>query len=96
MGQDAERVAIADLLFDESSCMLLHIQTNKKLRYFTGNDGNKLPFPLEYYHYQLTTVGALFCTAINSELNANACIINGTPMKASKVYTNRIMSYNEL
>ncbi|KAL3799477.1 hypothetical protein HJC23_013932 [Cyclotella cryptica] len=72
------------------------IQTNKKLRYFTGNDGNKLPFPLEYYHYQLTTVGALFCTAINSELNANACIINGTPMKASKVYTNRIMSYNEL
>ncbi|KAL3799475.1 hypothetical protein HJC23_013930, partial [Cyclotella cryptica] len=25
MGQDAERVAIADLLFDESSCMLLHV-----------------------------------------------------------------------
>eukprot|EP00804_Cyclotella_cryptica_P014370 CCRYP_015536-RA/>CCRYP_015536-RA protein AED:0.07 eAED:0.10 QI:0/0/0.33/1/0/0/3/328/572 len=133
-GQDAERVAIVDLLFDQSSRMLQHVNvqfqelndtyspcpivqrivdkhlsaldhmkefvvldTNKMFsNYFTGNDGNKLPLSSEYSRYQQTTVGAFFCTAIKSELNADACIINGAPIKASKVYTTGTMSYDEL
>lgn len=133
-GQDAERVAIVDLLFDPSSRMLKDVNvqfrelndtyspcpivqrivdkhlsaldhmkefvvldTNKMFSsYFTGDDGEKLPLSSEYSRYQQTTVGAFFCSAIKSELNADACIINGAPIKASKVYTDGTMSYDEL
>ncbi|KAL7506312.1 hypothetical protein ACHAXN_003616, partial [Cyclotella atomus] len=64
--------------------------------YFKGSDGSKLPLSSQYSRYQQTTVGAFFCSAIKSELNADVCIINGAPIKASKVYTNGRMSYEEL
>ena len=64
--------------------------------YFTGNNESKLALSSQYSRYQQTTVGAFFCSAIKSELNADVCIINGAPIKASKLYANGTMSYDEL
>jgi hypothetical protein len=64
--------------------------------YFTNKDGSKLQLSSQYSRYQQTTVGAFFCSAIKSELNADVCIINGAPIKASKVYAKGTMSYDEL
>lgn len=64
--------------------------------YFNNSDGSKLPLSSEYSRYQQTTVGAFFCSAIKSEVNADVCIINGAPIKASKVYTTGTMNYDEL
>ena len=64
--------------------------------YFKNKGGEKLPLSSEYCRYQQTTVGAFFCSAIKSELNADVCIINGAPIKASRTYTNGTMSYDEL
>ena len=64
--------------------------------YFNKSDGSKLPLSSEYSRYQQTTVGAFFCSAIKSEVNADVCIINGAPIKASKVYTSGTMNYDEL
>jgi hypothetical protein len=64
--------------------------------YFKDSDGSRLPLSSQYSRYQQTTVGAFFCSAVKSELNADVCIINGAPIKASKVYPKGTMSYEEL
>lgn len=65
--------------------------------YFADNqNGTKLPLSSEYSRFQQTTVGAFFCSAVKSELNVDVCIINGAPIKSSKVYANGKMSYDEL
>ena len=64
--------------------------------YFKNKNESKLPLSSEYCRYQQTTVGAFFCSAVKSELNADVCIINGAPIKASRIYTNDRMSYDEL
>ena len=46
--------------------------------------------------YQQTTVGALFCQAIKHELEADACIINGAPIKGDAEYESGSMSYSQL
>ena len=58
--------------------------------------GKRLPLSSECTRYEQTTVGAFFCTAVKSELGTDVCIINGAPIKASKVYTAGTMSYDEL
>ncbi len=58
--------------------------------------GKHLPLSSVSTRYEQTTVGAFFCTAVKSELGADVCIINGAPIKASKVYTGGTMSYDEL
>jgi 5'-nucleotidase len=58
--------------------------------------GKRLSLSSESTRYEQTTVGAFFCTAVKSELGTDVCIINGAPIKASKVYTDGIMSYEEL
>ncbi|KAL7552876.1 hypothetical protein ACHAWF_016125 [Thalassiosira exigua] len=58
--------------------------------------GDDLPLSSEHTRYEQTTVGALFCTAIRSELETDVCIINGAPIKASKIYANGSMSYDDI
>jgi len=55
-----------------------------------------LPLSSKFARYEQTTVGAFFCTAIQLELGVDCCIINGAPIKASKVYANGTMSYDDL
>ena len=55
--------------------------------YFTaeGKGDDKIVTPLlssERARFQQTTVGALFCQAIKTELETDACVINGAPIKA--------------
>ena len=65
--------------------------------YFTDPDtGEDLKLSSEFTRYEQTTVGALFCTAIRSELGVDVCIINGAPIKGSKTYTDGTMSYDDL
>ncbi|KAL7529051.1 hypothetical protein ACHAXR_002767 [Thalassiosira sp. AJA248-18] len=58
--------------------------------------GEDLPLSSKLPRYEQTTVGAMFCTAIKSELGADVCIINGAPIKASKLYADGTMSYDGL
>lgn len=60
---------------------------------YTGED---IPLSSEHTRHEQTTVGAFFCTAIKSELDVDVCIINGAPIKASKVYAEGTMSYDEM
>jgi len=55
-----------------------------------------LPLSSELTRYEQTTVGALFCHTIKSELNVDVCIINGAPIKGSKIYTDGTLSYDDL
>jgi len=55
-----------------------------------------LPLSSELTRYEQTTIGALFCTAIKSELDVDVCIINGAPIKGSKIYTDGTLSYDDL
>jgi 2',3'-cyclic-nucleotide 2'-phosphodiesterase (5'-nucleotidase family) len=61
-----------------------------------SSDGQHLPLSSEFTRFQQTTVGALFCTAVKTELRADVCVINGAPIKASKTYVDGTMSYNDL
>jgi 5'-nucleotidase len=69
--------------------------------YFTteGKEDKTIVTPLlssERARFQQTTVGALFCQAIKTELETDACIINGAPIKACKSYPNGTMSHGQL
>ena len=56
----------------------------------------ELPLSSRLTRYEQTTVGGAFCTAVKSELGADVCIINGAPIKGSKLYTDGTMSYDDL
>jgi len=58
--------------------------------------GEDLPFSSERTRYEQTTVGAFLCTAIQSELGTDHCIINGAPIKGDATYPNGTVSYDEL
>lgn len=58
--------------------------------------GKDLPLSSKYTRYEQTTVGALLCTAVRSELNVDHCVINGAPIKGNAVYPDGTMSYDEL
>lgn len=55
-----------------------------------------LPLSSELTRYEQTTIGAFFCTAIKSELDVDVCIINGAPIKGSRIYTDGTLSYDDL
>lgn len=64
-----------------------------------GKGDDKIVTPLlssERARFQQTTVGALFCQAIKTELETDACVINGAPIKASRSYPDGTMSHGQL
>jgi len=66
-------------------------------RYFIDSATREhLPLSSELTRYEQTTIGGLFCLAIKSELDVDVCIINGAPIKGSKIYTDGTLSYDDL
>lgn len=64
---------------------------------FTVEGGTVTP-PLssERARFQQTTVGALFCQAIKTELETDVCIINGAPIKGANSYPKGTMSHVQI
>ena len=58
--------------------------------------GKELSLSSELTRYEQTTVGALLCTAIRSELGVDVCLTNGAPIKGSKAYKDGILMYDDL
>ena len=58
--------------------------------------GKELSLSSELTRFEQTTVGALLCTAIRSELDVDVCVTNGAPIKGSKAYKDGTLSYDEL
>lgn len=54
------------------------------------------PISSEGVRRQQTTVGALLCSAIRSELQVDAALLNGGPIKANRCYPSGAMSYAQL
>ena len=61
-----------------------------------GGGGCSPPLSSERCRYQQTTLGGLLCQAVKTELEADACVINGAPIKASRTYPDGIVCHDQL
>ena len=83
-------------VLDLQDFVLFDKQTMLSSYFVDPATGKELSLSSELTRYEQTTVGALLCTAIRSELDVDVCIINGAPIKGSKAYKDGILMYDDL